>query len=151
MLHFFFVAFGLRLKAVLCGLAAVKLRANQKRTPKEELGLQPGEWVQVKSKQDISATLDQGGRNRGLEFPVYMLPFCGRRFRVKKRVQRLILETTGEMREIKDTVILEGVTCDGYGRWGGCPRDAYHLWREIWLKRVPAHPPITVKPQTVHA
>lgn len=100
------------------------------------LGLQPGDWVETKSKADIASTLDRSGRNRGLEFPIYMLPFCGQRFRVRKRVNRLILETTGELREIRDTVTLESVACDGYGRWGGCPRAAYHLWREVWLRRV---------------
>lgn len=135
MARFAAVALALRLKAVFCGLATVKLRGRQTRTPTAALGLQPGEWVEVKSPREIAATLDTHGRNRGLEFPVYMLPFCGRRYRVQKRVNRIILETSAVMREIHDTVILEGVTCDGYGRWGGCPRDAHHLWREVWLRR----------------
>ena len=54
---------------------------------------------------------------------------------VTVRPIREILETTGEMRPIKDTVILEDCTCDGFTRWGFCPRDSHHLWREIWLRR----------------
>lgn len=136
MARFVVVALGLRLKVVCGGLASVKLRGRERRTPVEVLNLQPGDWVEVKRPREIAATLDTHGRNRGLEFPVYMLPFFGRRCRVRRRVNRIILETTGEMRELQHTVILEGVTCDGYGRWGGCPRDAHHLWREIWLRRL---------------
>lgn len=137
MTRFVCVALGLRVRAVLFGLGSVKLRGNRQTTPTEDLNLQPGEYAEVKSRAEIAATLDARGRNRGLEFPIYMLPFSGRRFRVRKPVRRLIQETTGEMREIKNSVTLECVTCDGYGRWGGCPRDAFHLWREVWLRRVP--------------
>jgi len=139
MLRFVLVAIWLRLCVLFTGMGSVRLRGTQVRTPAESLGLQPGEWVQVKSREEIAATLNSGGRNRGLEFPHYMLPFIGGTFQVRKRVGRIVLETTGELREIRDTVMLEGVTCDGYGRWGGCPRDAFHLWREIWLRRV--YPP----------
>jgi hypothetical protein len=102
----------------------------------QTLELQPGEWVQVKNREEIIATLDGRGRNRGLEFTPLMLPFCGRSFRVKQRAARIILETTGKMREMENTVILEGVTCDGFTKLGGCPRAVYHLWREIWLRRI---------------
>ncbi len=55
---------------------------------------------------------------------------------VRRPVRRIILETTGEMRELRHTVTLEQVTRDGCVRWGGCPRDVFHLWREAWLRRV---------------
>ena len=98
------------------------------------LGLQPGEMVEVKSKEEIQATLDKHGRTRGLGFAPEMLECCGRRYRVASRVERLILEWSGQMQPISDTVILEGVTCDGVSR-RGCPRDCHQLWREAWLKR----------------
>jgi hypothetical protein len=44
--------------------------AHDKKTPKELLDLQPGELVEVKSRQEIFQTLDQGGHNRGLRFDV---------------------------------------------------------------------------------
>jgi hypothetical protein len=111
-----------------------------RQTPIQSLSLQPGEWVMVKSREEIIATLDARGRNRGLEFTPLMLPFCGLPFRVKQRVARIILETTGKMQEMENTVVLEGVTCDGFTKLGGCPRASYHLWREIWLQRVsPGH------------
>lgn len=135
MLRFVGVAVRLRLRVLFRGIASVRLTSDRTQTPSEALDLRAGEWVEVKSREEIASTLDRRGRNRGLEFPIYMLPFPGRKFQVERRVNRIILESTGEMRELRHTVILAGVTCDGYGRWGGCPRDACHFWREIWLRR----------------
>jgi hypothetical protein len=111
-------------------------------TPRETLDLQPGEVVEVKSRNEILATLDPSGRNRGLSFDAEMLPYCGRRFRVLRRVERIIDEKTGTMRQMpRDCIILAGVTCQAiYHRF--CPRAIYPYWREIWLRRVenPAAP-----------
>jgi len=98
------------------------------------LGLQPGDWVEVKSRKEIEATLDIHGKNKGLLFSPPMLPYCGRRYRVANRMQKMILEETGKMIQLKDTVVLEGVTCEAWG----CQRSNLQFWREIWLKRVEA-------------
>lgn len=105
-------------------------------TPRATLDLQPGELVEVKSRREILATLDPAGRNRGLSFDAEMLPYCGRRFRVLRRVERIIDEKSGRMREMpRDCIILAGVTCQAiYHRF--CPRAIYPYWREIWLRRV---------------
>jgi hypothetical protein len=114
-------------------------RGNRKPTPAESLGLQAGEWVDVKSLAEIVATLDQNGRNRGLHFSADMRLYCGRRLRVRARAEKLITEGTGQMRGIPNTVFLEGATCDSaYWAFGGCPRNDFLYWREIWLKRAPA-------------
>ena len=105
------------------------------RTPTVALNLQPGELVEVKTKEEILTTLDSRGRNRGLEFTPEMLKYCGGRYCVLKRLDKMINERTGKMRQIANTVILDGVTCDGKAH-GGCQRTCYCLWREIWLKRV---------------
>ncbi len=111
-------------------------RGTCRRTPRESLQLQPGEWVEVKSLPEIMATLDRLGRNRGLGFGPEMVQFCGRRLRVARRVERLIVEWTGSLRTLSDTVALGGALCDGLA-FRGCPRACYHLWREIWLRRIP--------------
>jgi hypothetical protein len=105
-----------------------------RRTPMASLNLQPGELVEVKSKEEILATLDAKGRNRGLGFGAEMLKYSGKRYRVLKRVDIVVNEETGKLRQISNTVILEGVTCDGTAH-GECRRNCYCLWREIWLKR----------------
>ncbi|TGW12617.1 hypothetical protein EN788_07625 [Mesorhizobium sp. M2D.F.Ca.ET.145.01.1.1] len=106
---------------------------------REMLGLQPGELVRVRSPQEIAATLDHRGESSGLSFDREMLPYCGRTFRVKTAVQRIVDERTGRMLKIpKDCIILDGVACSGErsvnGRWF-CPRAIYPFWRESWLTR----------------
>jgi hypothetical protein len=105
-------------------------------TPKSLLNLQPGELVEVKSKEEIFATLDDRDRNRGLRYDSEMLKYSGKRGRVLRRVEKIIDEGTGKMLHIKgDCIILDGVICTGdYHR--SCPRSIYPYWREIWLKRV---------------
>jgi hypothetical protein len=108
-------------------------------SPGAPLDLQPGELVQVRSKTEIAPTLDANGRNLGLSFDREMLPYCGRTFRVKDRVQRIIDERTGRMIHIsRDCVMLEGVLCSGERSVGRlfCPRQIFPYWREAWLRRV---------------
>jgi hypothetical protein len=107
-----------------------------RRTPHVELGLQPGEWVEVKSHDEIVATLDRRGKNRGLSFDSEMLPYCGRRFRVLRRVETIVDEVTGKLRTLPGVcIVLEDVVCRGvYHRL--CPRSIYPYWREIWLRRI---------------
>jgi len=100
------------------------------------LNLQPGEWVQIRPEDEIMLTLDANRKNRGLLWMNGMRRFCGGEFRVYKRLRRILLESTGEYREIKNTVLLEGVNCDGK-EFNGCDRSCFHYWREIWLKRIP--------------
>jgi hypothetical protein len=100
----------------------------------EKLNLQPGELVEVRSREEILSTLDANGLNKGLLLMPEMLQFCGQRFKVFKRVERFVLEHTGEFRRMKNTVLLDGVLCDGWG--GACNRSCFFFWREAWLKRV---------------
>jgi hypothetical protein len=105
------------------------------KTPALPLGLKPGEFVQIKSAEEIMETLDTSGRNRGMHFSPEMLQHCGEKHEVLHRVEKIILERAGVMQDLKDTVILKGVGCDGACR-KGCPRDTYPFWREAWLKRL---------------
>jgi len=106
------------------------------KTPAETLGLQPGELVRVKSKEEIVKTLDTDNANRGMKFDGEMLMYCGREARVLRRVEQIIDEKTGRMLRFRTPcIVLEDVTCTGaYHRQ--CPRGIYPYWREIWLERV---------------
>jgi hypothetical protein len=102
-------------------------------------GLSPGDWVQVKSQEQIELTLNAIQCNRGLYFDIEMLPYCGRCMRVLQKVDRIIDEKTGVMRRLpNDCWILEGAFCQGYEsrRRLFCTRQIYPYWREIWLERV---------------
>jgi hypothetical protein len=104
-----------------------------------DLNLQPGEMVEVRSPGEIAPSVDENGKTRGLWFDWEMLPYCGGRYRVKDRVERIIDEQNGQMIEIgSDCLILDGVVCSGEcsaGHWF-CPRAIYPYWREAWLRRV---------------
>lgn len=110
------------------------------KTPVEKLDLQPGEWVRVKSIEQISPTLGADNSNRGLSFDGEMLKYCGRTARVLRRVDHIIDELTGQMLTMKTPcIVLADVTCTSdFHR--SCPRGIYAYWREIWLERVPAPP-----------
>ncbi|MEO1201631.1 MAG: hypothetical protein AAFX10_02910 [Pseudomonadota bacterium] len=112
---------------------------HEKKTPTGSLDLQVGEHVRVKSLDEIVATLNKEGKNRGMSFDAEMVRYCGKVFRVHSRVDRLINEGTGVMIDIQNPcIILEDVWCSS--DWSACrrfcPRSIYHYWRELWLERV---------------
>jgi hypothetical protein len=112
-------------------------RTSLKTTPTEALGLRAGELVQVKPMDSIRPTLDGTANNRGLWFSPNMLKYCGKQQKVERRIEKLIVDGTGEMRHMKNTVFLEGSHCGcPYIAFGGCSRCEYVYWREIWLQRV---------------
>lgn len=109
-----------------------------KTTPTEKLDLKPGELVTVKSHEEILRTVNAERKNRGLTFDVEMVPYCGRTFRVKKRVEKIVNERDGSMMRMPaDCIVLENVICSGcYSQYRlFCPRAIYPYWREIWLRR----------------
>ena len=110
------------------------------KTSVEKLNLQPGELVQVRSRDEILTTLDTRNRNRGLLFDAEMLPYCGGIYKVLRRVHHIVDEKTGRMMNMKHPcIVLEGVVCQSdFHRL--CPRAIYSYWREGWLQRVPPTP-----------
>ena len=111
-------------------------RTDQKSTPTETLRLQAGELVQVKPMDGIQPTLDDQASNRGLWFSPNMRLLCGKPQRVARRIEKLIVDGTGEMRQLRNTVFLEGSFCGcSHIAFGGCSRCEYVYWREIWLNR----------------
>jgi hypothetical protein len=108
-------------------------------SPARTLNLRPGDRVRVRTPDEIKATLDESGHNRGLSFDREMLPYCGREFRVKDTVEQIIDESTGRMLKIpKDSLILDGTVCSGLlstGRWF-CPREIHPFWRSAWVEPV---------------
>lgn len=107
-------------------------------TPTVNLGLQEGETVRVKELSQILDTVDEVLVNRGMGFHPVMTRYCGKTFRVKKRINKLINERTGELKHLKNScIVLDGADCHGrYTRPINCPRGMPPFWREIWLERV---------------
>jgi hypothetical protein len=98
--------------------------------------LRTGEWVEVRSKEEILATLDPNGECDKLRFMPEMLKFCGRRFKVFKRAHKTC-DTVGRTggRCMHNAVHLEGLRCTGEAH-GGCQAACLIFWKDAWLKRV---------------
>jgi hypothetical protein len=109
---------------------------NSGSSPHQNLGLQPGQMVRVKSKHAIEATLNHKSRNRGLEFGIDMLFYCGGSYRVAASIDRIVHEGTGELLLFKTpSILLEGVTAIGGSILN--PQNEFYFWREIWLDPQP--------------
>ena len=81
----------------------------------EALNLQVGDLVRIKTVDEIRATLDPAGKHRGMAFvPTEMEQHCGKTYRVYKRVEKIFLEESKQNRKLKNTVLLDGVQCQGY-------------------------------------
>jgi hypothetical protein len=96
-----------------------------------------GDLVEIRSKEEILATLDERGCVDGLPFMPEMLQFCGRRFRVRA-VAHKTCETarkTWRGRRMRATVHLEDLRCDGSAH-GGCQASCTLFWKDVWLKPV---------------
>jgi len=101
-----------------------------------DLNLKPGVVVEVRSEKDIFSTLDNDGKLKGVRFTPEMKKYCGGRHRIVKKLEKILIESTGELRTIQTpTYILEGVICDGSAH-GGCDRSCFIFWRREWLKKI---------------
>jgi hypothetical protein len=120
-------------------LLGVYARGSRKSTPVETLNLSAGELIEIKPLSSITETLDDKAFNRGLFFTPAMGGLCGQQHRVESKPEKIIVDGTGEMRQLRNTVFLAGSLCGcACVAFGGCPRGEYAYWREIWLQRTPA-------------
>jgi hypothetical protein len=100
------------------------------------VNLRVGDRVQVRSKPEILATLDERGCLDGLPFMPQMLDSCGKRFRVSKRAHKLCDTVNGTgARRMTNAVFLDDLRCDGQA-YGGCEMECLIFWKEAWLERV---------------
>lgn len=97
-----------------------------------------GETVRVREYDAIVSTLDKRNRNRGMSFGPEMVPYCGKKYRVRTVVRKIIDESTGKMLQFRTpSYILHSVTCQSkYSHCRMyCPRKIYPFWREVWLDK----------------
>ena len=100
--------------------------------------LTAGDWVEVRSKEEILKTLDGKGQLDGIPFMPEMFRFCGQRFQVHKRAHKTCDYSTPQppyhTRRLEKTVHLE-TRCDGEAH-GGCQAGCLLYWKHAWLKPV---------------
>lgn len=104
--------------------------------------LRAGDWVEVRSKQEILATLDKNGRLEQLPFMPQMMQFCGKRFKVYKRAHKTC-DTVNPVagKRLSSAVHLD-LRCDGLA-YGGCQAACLLFWKEAWLKPINNEPGAT--------
>jgi len=95
-----------------------------------------GDWIEVRSAEEILRTLDAQGCLDGMPFMPEMFRFCGQSFQVYKRAHKTCDYTTPVIRSrrIRGTVHLE-TRCGGEAH-GGCQAGCLLYWKEAWLKPV---------------
>src|SRR6476660_791744 len=98
-----------------------------------------GDLVEVRSKEEILATLDNEGCVDGLPFMPEMLQFCGKRFPVRAVAHKTCdtAHKTPKNRKLRACVHLADLRCDGSGH-GGCEAACTLFWKDVWLKPVAA-------------
>jgi hypothetical protein len=97
--------------------------------------LRAGDWVEVRSKEEILRSLDKNGRLQELPFMPQMFQYCGQRFKVFKRAHKTC-DTVNPIagRRLADSVHLD-LRCDGEA-YGGCQAACLLFWKEAWLKQL---------------
>jgi len=104
-----------------------------------------GDWVEVRSKNEILATLDQDGRLDGLPFMPQMFQFCGLRFQVLARAHKTCDVVAGTGRWLPDGIHLN-LRCDGMA-YGGCEAACLLFWKDAWLKHLSSSQHPALKPE----
>jgi hypothetical protein len=95
--------------------------------------LKAGDWVEVRSREEILGTLDHKGCMEELPFMPQMFQYCGQRFTVYKRAHKTCDTVNGTGgRRLPDAVHLE-LRCDGEA-YGGCQAACLVFWKNAWLK-----------------
>lgn len=103
---------------------------------KTALEINPGDLVRVRSKEEITSTLNSWNEYKGCAFIDDMWDYCGTTQRVFKKVRNFIDERDYRMKRVNGLVILENVFCQGTRVLGNCDRSCFFFWREEWLEKL---------------
>jgi hypothetical protein len=108
--------------------------------------LRVGQLVEVRSAEEIMATLDELGELDSLPFMPEMLQYCGKQLRIGKVAGKVCdTMTRSGMRKMENAVHLIGVRCDG-SQHSGCQAACLIYWKTAWLRPIEgaADVPVTV-------
>jgi hypothetical protein len=94
--------------------------------------LRKGDFVRIRSAEEILSTLDSDGTVDGLLFMPEMLQYAGHEVRIQSSAHKTC-DGQAELRKMDNTVHLEGLRCDGSAH-GGCQAGCQLFWREEWLR-----------------
>lgn len=98
--------------------------------------LNAGDWVRVRSWEEIQPMLDPFKETRGCAFLDDMHKYCGTKQRVLKPMERFLDERDYKVKKVRGVILLENVICNGTPTFGKCDRCCFLFWREEWLEKI---------------
>ncbi|MCL4275945.1 MAG: hypothetical protein QY328_06295 [Anaerolineales bacterium] len=98
--------------------------------------LMQGDWVRVRSREEILATLDPFKELKGCAFLPDMYEYCGTRQRVLRSMRHFMDERDYKLKKARGVILLENVICNGTPTFGECDRCCFLFWREEWLEKI---------------
>ncbi len=132
------------------GQEEVTARTTEAATTGSAEGLRVGDLVEVRSAEEIMATLDERGELENLPFMPEMLKFCGQRLTVNKVAHKLCDTIGGTgLHRMNNAVHLTDSRCDGASH-GGCQTACLLYWKEAWLNRVKPDQPVAATPGRIN-
>jgi hypothetical protein len=98
--------------------------------------LRKGDWVEVRSEEEILRSLRTDGTLEKMPFMPEMLKYCGQRFRISAVAHKTCdpAHKTGG-RRLDNAVHLEELRCDGASH-GGCQAACLLFWKTDWVKPI---------------
>jgi hypothetical protein len=98
--------------------------------------LNTGDWVHVRTRQEIQAMLDPFKETNGCAFLEDMYKYCDTKQRVFKSMERFLDERDYKVKKVRGVILLENVICSGTPAFGRCDRSCFLFWREEWLEKI---------------
>ena len=100
--------------------------------------LKAGDWVRVRTWEEIQPLLDPFKETRGCAFLEDMRQYCGTKQRILKSMERFLDERDYKVKKVNGVILLENVICQGTPAFGKCDRCCFLFWREEWLEKIPS-------------
>jgi hypothetical protein len=96
-----------------------------------------GDWVKVRSREEILSTLDPFKELKGCAFLPGMYQYCGTQQRVLRSMRYFMDERDYKLKKARGVILLENIICNGTATFGECDRCCFLFWREEWLEKAP--------------
>jgi hypothetical protein len=98
--------------------------------------LNAGDWVRIRSREEIQSMLDPFKEMKGCAFLEDMYKYCDSKQRVYKSMERFLDERDYKVKKVHGVILLENVICSGTPAFGRCDRSCFLFWREEWLEKI---------------
>ena len=120
----------------VCRITGRPERPTVRPTSGSPIHLKAGDWVRVRPRAEIAATLNHWRQLRGCTFMPEMDQYCETAQWVLKPLERFVDERDLRVKTSRGIVLLDGVICQGTADFGRCDRSCVLFWREEWLQKI---------------